>query len=389
MESTLRRTWAEIDLDHLTHNFELIRRQVGEKTKLLGVVKADAYGHGALRVAKRLEQIGASYLAVSNVDEAEELRKGGVALPILILGYTPVDQTEQLLALDVTQAVQSLEIARAFDEAASRCGKRLRVHLKLDTGMGRLGFLCDETHYDESLRAVLEILRLPHLEVEGAFTHFAVSDEKASECREFTALQFARFDRMTREAEERGGFRFALRHCCNSGGIAYHPQYACDMVRCGILLYGCGAMAEEMGMRPVMTLKTSVSTVKEFSPGTSISYGRRYYTPRASRIAVLPIGYADGLPRALSGKLTVFTPCGPARQVGTICMDMCMVDVTELPDVGPGDEIEIFGAHQPADTAAGLAGTISYELLSVVSKRVPRYYYLGGACVDYNLQLLG
>jgi alanine racemase len=389
MESTLRRTWAEINLDHLTDNFNAIRRQVGEKTRMMGVVKADAYGHGALRVARHLQKIGADYLAVSNMDEAEELRSGDVTLPILILGFTPAEQAEHILRLHVTQAVPNLMIARAYDEAAGRRGEKMKVHLKLDTGMGRLGFLCDEAHFEQSLQEVLEILHLPHLEVEGVFTHFSVADEEDAESEAFTRLQFARFSRMVAAAEERGSFRFALRHCCNGGGIACYPEYACDMVRCGILLYGSGPMDGRLGLKPVMTLKTSVSTIKDFDSGMSVSYGRRYVTHRAERIAVLPIGYADGLPRALSGRLRVLTPYGEAPQVGSICMDMCMVDVTELPDVGPGDEIEIFGAHQPADTAAGLAGTISYELLSAVSKRVPRYYYLGGACVDYNLQLLG
>lgn len=388
MESTLRRTWAEIHLDHLTDNFNAIRRRVGAQTKLLGVVKADGYGHGALRIARQLQEIGADYLAVSNIDEAEELRVGGVTLPILLLGFTPADQAEHILLLDVTQTVPNLEIARAYDEAAGRRGKKMRVHLKLDTGMGRLGFLCDEAHFEQSLDEVLQILRLPHLEIEGIFTHFSVADEPAPACREFTDLQFARFSRFVAAAQERGNFRFALRHCCNAGGIACYPEYACDMVRCGILLYGSGPMAERMGLKPVMTLKTSVSTIKDFAPGASVSYGRKYFTDRVQRIAVLPIGYADGLLRALSGKLQVLTPYGAAEQVGAICMDMCMVDVTDLPELKSGDEVEIFGEHQLAETAARLAGTICYELLCAVSKRVPRYYYRDGACIDYNLQLL-
>ena len=389
MESTLKRTWAEISLDNLTHNFETIRRQVGPKAKLLGVVKADAYGHGAVRVAKHLERLGAGYLAVSNLDECEELRVNGITLPILMLGFTPADQAERILKNDMTQAVPNLAIAEAYSSAAVHAGGTMKVHIKLDTGMGRLGFQCDDAHFDASLCDILKILTLPGLDVEGVFTHFCVSDEAADECVEFTKVQHDRFLRMIDAVETQGNFRFRLHHCCNAGGIASYPEWAWDMVRCGIILYGTGDLAERMGMKPVMTVKTTVSTIKDFDPDTSISYGRQFFTTRPSCIAVLPIGYADGLFRALSGKLRVLTPYGEAQQVGRICMDMCMIDVTDLPQLKVGDEIEVFGEHQLIETAAKQCGTISYELLCAVSKRVPRYYYLGGKCVDRNLQLLG
>ncbi|MDY4396101.1 MAG: alanine racemase [Oscillospiraceae bacterium] len=389
MESTLKRTWTEVNLDHLTHNFETIRKQVGQGAKLLGVVKADAYGHGAVRVAKHLEKIGAGYLAVSNIDECEELRVNGVTLPILMLGFTPADQVERILKNDMTQALPNLAIAEAYSAAAVRACKTMKVHIKLDTGMGRLGFQCDEAHFDESLRDILQILALPGLDVEGVFTHFCVSDEAAEDCVVFTNIQHDRFLRMIDAVETQGHFKFRLHHCCNAGGIASYPEWAWDMVRCGIILYGTGDLAEKMGMKPVMTVKTTVSTIKGFDPDTSISYGRRFFTTRPSRIAVLPIGYADGLFRALSGKLRVLTPYGEAQQVGRICMDMCMIDVTDLPQLKVGDEIEVFGEHELIETAAKQCGTISYELLCAVSKRVPRYYYLGGKCVDHNLQLLG
>jgi len=389
MESTLKRTWAEISLDNLTHNFETIRRQVGPKAKLLGVVKADAYGHGAVRVAKHLERLGAGYLAVSNLDECEELRVNGITLPILMLGFTPADQAGRILKNDMTQAVPNLAIAEAYSSAAVHAGGTMKDHIKLDTGMGRLGFQCDDAHFDASLRDILKILALPGLDVEGVFTHFCVSDEAADECVEFTKVQHNRFLRMIDAVETQGNFRFRLHHCCNAGGIASYPEWAWDMVRCGIILYGTGDLAERMGMKPVMTVKTTVSTIKDFDPDTSISYGRQFFTTRPSRIAVLPIGYADGLFRALSGKLRVLTPYGEAQQVGRICMDMCMIDVTDLPQLKVGDEIEVFGEHQLIETAAKQCGTISYELLCAVSKRVPRYYYLGGKCVDRNLQLLG
>ena len=388
MESTLKRTWAEISLDNLTHNFETIRRQVGPKAKLLGVVKADAYGHGAVRVAKHLERLGAGYLAVSNLDECEELRVNGITLPILMLGFTPADQAERILKNDMTQAVPNLAIAEAYSSAAVHAGGTMKIHIKLDTGMGRLGFQCADAHFDASLRDILKILALPGLDVEGVFTHFCVSDEAADECVEFTKIQHDRFLRMIDAVETQGNFRFRLHHCCNAGGIASYPEWAWDMVRCGIILYGTGDLAERMGMKPVMTVKTTVSTIKDFDPDTSISYGRQFFTTRPSRIAVLPIGYADGLFRALSGKLRVLTPYGEAQQVGRICMDMCMIDVTDLPQVKSGDEVEIFGEHILCADDAALCDTIPYELMCAVSKRVPRVYRLNGVPVDKNLQPL-
>ena len=389
MESTLKRTWAEISLDNLTHNFETIRRWVGPGTKLLGVVKADAYGHGAVRVAKHLEKLGADYLAVSNLDECEELRANGVAMPILMLGITPADQAGRILKNDMTQAVTELAAAETYSTAAVRAGRTMKVHIKLDTGMGRLGFQCDDAHFEASLRDILKVLELPGLDVEGVFTHFCVSDEDADECVAFTRVQHERFLRMIDAAETRGRFKFRLHHCCNAGGIANYSEWAGDMVRCGILLYGTGELAERLGMKPVMAVKTTVSAIRDVAPDTSVSYGRQFFTTRPSRIAVLPIGYADGLFRALSNRLEVLTPYGTARQVGRICMDMCMIDATDLPQLRAGDEIEVFGERQLIETAARQCGTISYELLCAVSKRVPRYYYLNGRCVDHNLQLLG
>ncbi len=378
METPLKRTWAEIDLDALGYNYNVIRRQVGPEARLLGVVKADAYGHGAVRVAKKLAELGAAYLAVSNVEEAVQLREGGISLPILMLGFTPADQAERILRLNMTQAAPELAIARAYDEAAARAGQKMKVHIKLDTGMGRIGFPCDESHFDRSLQEIRELLELKNLDVEGVFTHFAVSDEDAPEDVAFTREQHRRFLRMIEAVESAGSFRFRLHHCCNAGGIASYPEWAWDMVRCGIILYGTGGLAERLGMRPVMTLKTVVSEVRELDAGVPISYGRTFYTERPSRIAVLPIGYADGLHRALSNRLTVRTPYGDAPQVGRICMDMCMIDATELPQLRSGDEVEIFGAHLPCEAAAQACGTISYELLCAVSRRVPRIYRDGG-----------
>ncbi|MGN8889939.1 alanine racemase [Dysosmobacter sp. HCP28S3_G4] len=389
MDTILRRTWAEIDLDRLADNYEKLRHQMGPEAKYLGVVKADAYGHGAVMTAKKLEKLGADYLAVSNVEEAEELRHHGVGLPILLLGYTPAEMTETLVDNNVTQDVPSLEMARAYSQEARRCCRTLRVHLKLDTGMGRLGFQCDEAHFDRSLREILEAVRLPNLEWEGVFMHFCVSDEpEKPESAAFTRLQYDRFCRMIRAVEEGAGMKFAIRHCCNSGGVLFYPEYALDMCRPGIVLYGTEKMSVDFGLKPVMTLKSTIGPIKEYAPDTSVSYGRTYVTGEKRRIGVVPVGYADGLPRTLSNRWSLMTKDGPAPIRGRICMDMCMVDLTDLPNVRTGDEVVVFGDGNPVEDMAEAVGTITYELLCAVSKRVPRVYIENGRVVDRHLQLM-
>lgn len=389
MEKFLRRTWAEIDLDALAHNYRTIRERMGPKSKYLGVVKADAYGHGAVWVAKKLERLGAEYLGVSNLEEAQELRHHGLTLPILLLGYTPADMTEALIDSRVTQDVPSLEMARAYSAQAAACGKTLTVHLKLDTGMGRLGFRCDEASFQQSLEEILEALKLPNLAWEGVFMHFCVSDEpdKASS-REFTRAQYDRFSHMVSEVESRAGIKFPIHHCCNSGGVAFYPEYAWDMCRPGVILFGTEPMSRTLGLKPVMTLKTTVGPVKDYAPETSVSYGRTYFTAGEQRIGVLPIGYADGLQRCLSNNWEMLTPKGPAKIRGRVCMDMCMVDLTDLPGVHTGDEVEVFGPNNPVEKMAEAAGTITYELTCDISKRVPRVYLENGEMTDRHLQLL-
>ena len=386
MESTLRRTWAEIDLDALEHNYHALRKQMGPKSRFLGVVKADAYGHGAIEASRALAELGAEYLAISNIDEARELRHHGITLPILQLGLTPVDQTAEVIANNVTQAVWNEKVAEAFSAEAVRAGGRMKAHIKLDTGMSRLGFQCDEDHFAASVDAICRACALPGLDVEGVFTHFAVSDEDAEEHRAYTMLQHDRFTAMIAALAERG-VRFRICHCANSGATVSYPQFAHDMFRPGIIMYGIGDQADVLGLKPLMTLKTTVGTIKEYAPGTTISYGRTFRADRPSRVGVLPIGYADGFHRALSNKWRVWTPGGCAPIVGRICMDMCMVDLTDLPEVQEGDEVEVYGPHNSVTEAAHLAGTISYELTCAVSKRVPRIYYRHGQEIARELLL--
>lgn len=388
MDSTLKRTWAEIDLDALAYNYRVLRNWMGSASRFLGVVKADAYGHGAVEVARTLESLGAEYLAVSNLDEALELRQGGIRLPILQLGITPADQTAQALACQVTQAVWSEAAALSFSEEARKADGKLKVHIKLDTGMSRLGFPCDEGQFDRSLEAICRVWALPGLEVEGIFTHFAVSDETGEASKAYTTLQYRRFSNML-DALKARGIVPGICHCANSGAVAGYPQYACDMFRPGIISYGIGHQAALLGLRPVMTLKTVIGAVRELPADTAVSYGCTYRTMRPSRVGILPIGYADGLHRVLSNRWQVWTPSGSAPIIGRICMDMCMCDLTDLPDISVGSEAEVYGPHNSVNAAAALAGTISYELTCAVSKRVPRIYYRGGEEIGRELLLRG
>lgn len=377
MKSTLRRTWAEIDLDALACNYQMLCAHMGDSTGFLGVVKGDAYGHGAIQISKLLQEMGTRYLAVSSVDEACELRLGGIRVPILLLGITPANQAEILREFGLTQAVYNEEMAAKLSSAALTAGGKVKVHIKLDTGMSRLGLLCDEDHFKDTVETICRISMFPGLEVEGIFTHFAASDEPAQSSREYTLLQHERFRKMLHTLEKQGiTFRFC--HCANSGATANYPQFGYDLFRPGILTYGIGVDAAKLGLKPVMTLKSVIGTEKEYPQGTSIGYGRTYTTDRPMRVGILPVGYADGLHRSLSNCWQVWTLYGTAPIVGRICMDMCMIDLTDLPEVREGMEVEIFGPHNSVDAAAEKAGTISYELTCDITKRVPRIYCRNG-----------
>ncbi len=387
MESTLKRTWAEIDLDAIAHNYRQLRRHVGENVKFLGVVKADAYGHGAVHISRVLQNEGADYLAVSSADEAMELRQNGITMPILILGHTPKEQVGRLIDGHITQAVTCQAKALEYSAEAVKHGGILTVHIKVDTGMSRLGYLCAGEHFASGVENICADCALPGLNAEGIFTHFAVADEPDEDSVAYTGAQLALFRRVIAAAEEKRGTKFALHHCANSGAVACYPESYMDMVRPGLLLYGCGEYAARLGLIPAMTLKTTVSTIKTYAPGTDISYGRIYTTDRTTRMGVVPYGYADGFFRTLSDRCAFLTADGPAPQRGRICMDMCMVDLTDCPRVQVGDELEIFGANSSVNDLARLAGTIPYELTCAVSKRVPRVYLQDGKTVDRELLL--
>ena len=380
---TLKRTWAEVSLDNLEHNYRAIKNHIPEGCRFLGVMKADAYGHGAVPLSHALCELGAEYLAVSNLEEAIQLRRGGVRAPMLILGYTPASFADTMVFVDITQEVHSLEYAKELDTALAGTNYILNVHLKLDTGMTRIGFFAYD--HERTLPELLEVCGLPHLHVEGVFTHFCVADSKAPEDEAFTRTQYARFTAML-DALAAHGIRPELRHCASSGATILYPELALDMVRPGIATYGHAPSEDAEGildLRPLMTVRTTVAQLREIPAGTSISYGRTYTAERDMRVAVLPIGYADGLLRGLSGKVSFRIRGRMARSVGRICMDMCMVDVSEIPGIRVGDEAALFGYDTdgtllPCERIAQQAGTISYEILCGISKRIPRIYMQDG-----------
>ena len=380
---TLKRTWAEVSLDNLEHNYRAIKNHIPEGCRFLGVMKADAYGHGAVPLSHALCELGAEYLAVSNLEEAIQLRRGGVRAPMLILGYTPASFADTMVFMDITQEVHSLEYAKELDTALAGTNYILNVHLKLDTGMTRIGFFAYD--HERTLPELLEVCGLPHLHVEGVFTHFCVADSKAPEDEAFTRTQYARFTAML-DALAAHGIRPELRHCASSGATILYPELALDMVRPGIATYGHAPSEDAEGildLRPLMTVRTTVAQLREIPAGTSISYGRTYTAERDMRVAVLPIGYADGLLRGLSGKVSFRIRGRMARSVGRICMDMCMVDVSEIPGIRVGDEAALCGYDTdgtllPCERIAQQAGTISYEILCGISKRIPRIYMQDG-----------
>ena len=370
MDRRKMRCWAEISLDNFEHNCRNMKARLPDGCRFLGVVKANAYGHGAVKVSQRLEKAGADYLAVAYLEEAIELREAGIKLPILILGRTDPRYASDVVEYALTQAVTDLETAKAYSRAACEEGRPMLCHLKLDTGMGRLGF--SAVRDGDKLA---EAASLAGLDIEGAFTHFAVSDE---DDEEYTRAQFERFQAAAASVERASGKLLKIKHCTNSGAMIKYPWTYCDMVRPGILLYGYYPCDETNGIdvRPCMSLKARVVQVKDMKKGESVSYGRNWTAPRDSLVAVLSAGYADGLPRAASGKADVMIRGKRAPLVGNICMDMVMADVTQIPDCAPGDEVTFFGEGFAGslDALARSAGTITYELLCAVSERVPRIY---------------
>lgn len=377
MEIFHKRTWAEIDLDAAERNLNILKGFIDkEKTRPSCVLKAFGYGHGDAVLMKLYQSLGVDFFAVSNIDEAIGLRKNGCTGDILILGYTDAAYAAELAEYDIIQAAVSAEYARELSAAAE---KPVRVHIKLDTGMGRIGLIAKDR--EKCLEEIAQIKKLPKLVPEGIFTHFAVADSLEEESCGYTDMQKELFFSI---AEEAGGFKEV--HCLNSAGAELHYDSRSTLARFGILLYGLNpdtSLEMPKGIEPVMEVKTVIGYIKELHKGDCVSYGRTFTAQRDMRAATLPIGYADGYPRLLSNRGEVII-CGKrAKILGRVCMDQMIVDITDIPEAKIGTEVTVFGRGEiTADDIAALCGSIGYEIICAVSPRVPRVYLKDGKIVD-------
>ena len=380
MKSYLRRTWAEVDIDALKHNFDIIRAKADPKARIICVIKADAYGHGAVFLGKLYEKMGADGFAVSNIEEAMQLRENGIHLPVLILGFTPATLAAELAENNISQAVFSPEYARELSEQAVLQNVSVKIHIKLDTGMSRIGFMYQNTSRDSSsLQQIEAACRLPNLIPEGIFTHFAVADE-AENGKQATEHQIDCFCHAVEQLKQ-DGICFAVTHCSNSGAIIDYPQAHLNAVRAGIILYGLSPsdkLCGKLDLRPVMRIKSVIAQVKTVEPGTPVSYGGTFVTDKQLKIATVPIGYADGYTRSLSNRAYMTVKGQKAPIIGRVCMDQLMLDVSGIADVQSGDEVTVIGDGSDGsltfDDIAAMTGTINYEVVCLVGKRVPRVY---------------
>lgn len=375
------RVLAIVDLDAIASNIKNIRAKVDKNSGIIGIIKADAYGHGSVETAKVLLDNGADWLAVAVVDEGLNLRKNGITAPILLLGYTPELRLNDVINNGFIQTVYSYDTAKKLSEAASALGKKAVIHIKIDTGMGRIGYRVNEESADE----IVKISKLPNIDVNGMFTHFSTADEAD---KSYTLEQYNKFVKMNDMLEERG-LHIPVKHAANSAAIMDFDNMMFNMVRPGIILYGAypsdEVKKENLLLSPAMSIKTHVSYVKDVNEGDSISYGRKYTAPSKRRIATIPVGYADGFIRAYSkgGKVLVRGEYAPI--VGRICMDQFMVDVTDIDGVEVNDEVVLMGRQGDkeitADFIASVLDTINYEVFCTLSKRVPRQYIQNGKIV--------
>jgi alanine racemase len=380
MENQHHLTWAEVDLDAIAHNARGLKERAGEGTELMAVVKANAYGHGAVPVARTALENGASHLAVNRTLEGVELRQAGLTAPILILGYSLPSDAETIVRWDLTPTVTTVEGALALSAMSDRQGKVTPVHVKVDTGMGRFGLLPDEV-----VPFVRRIAELPGLKLEGLFTHFAVADLAD---KTYTGRQFDRYMQVAQQLEE-AGFTLPLKHVANSATNLDLPEMHLDVVRCGIALYGLRPSDEvepAIPLKPAMALKSRVARVRTLPPGSSISYGCTYTTTRPTPVALVPVGYGDGYHRILSNQGSVLIGGKRAPIVGRVCMDQFVVDTTGIEGVRQGDEVVVFGRQGEeeisAEEVAALAGTINYEVVTSILPRVTRVYLKGGQVVE-------
>jgi len=373
MEKIMRPVWAEIDLDAIAYNTKNIKKLIGDK-ELIAIVKADCYGHGAVDVVPTFLENGASRLAVAMLTEGIELRENNINAPIVILGYTPLYLGEEIINYDIEQTVYDLDYAKELSEIALSLNKRAKIHIAIDTGMGRIGFLpCSET-----IKTITEICTLKGLEVVGIFSHFSTSDEKD---KSYTKEQLLEFTKVMENLKALG-IQIPLKHLSNSGAIIDMPETYLNAVRPGIILYGYypsnEVFKDNLSIKPALTLKTKIGHVKELDEDMYIGYGKTFKTNKKTIVATLPIGYGDGYPRALAENAKIIVNGKFAKILGKICMDQCMIDVTDIENVETGDEVIILGEEGDlkfnADDIAGALGTINYEILCMLKSRIPRVY---------------
>lgn len=372
--SEIRPVRLEINLDNLRNNIQEIRRHVGNDTLIMATVKANAYGHGAEICGKLFLENGADMLGVSVLSEGAALRNVGVDAPILLLNFTPSSQYKELLEYDLIQTIFKYNDAKLLSEEAAKLGKKAKIHIKIDSGMNRIGFLSNES----SVESIVNITKLPNIEVEGIYTHFSNADESD---KSHTRKQFENFKWVIDRLEELN-INIPTKHAANSAAILDLPEYKLDMVRPGIILYGHYPSefvnTEIIDVKPAMTLKSGISNIKEVEKGEGIGYGQTFITERKSKIATLPIGYADGYSRMLSNKAYVSINNKRVKIVGNICMDQLMIDITGIDGVDLSDEVILFGYDHNSipqvEELAEILGTITYEVLCMISMRVPRIY---------------
>ncbi|MGL6104712.1 alanine racemase [Romboutsia sp.] len=377
-------TWAEINLDNIKFNLNNIKKLLKEDTKICGVIKANAYGHGAVKVAEILENEKVDYLAVARLEEAIELRQNDIKLPILCLGYVPEESLEIAIKNNIILTVYSLEMAQKIDNIGKCIKQKTLVHIKIDTGMARIGFMADEL----AIKDIVQICKLEFVEVEGIYTHFATADEKD---KNFTYIQAKRFKYMV-ESLESIGINIPIKHVSNSAATMDLADLKFDMVRCGIVLYGHypseDVIKENLILKPAMTLKTRIAHIKDVTPHTGISYGLKYEAEHIEKIVTLPIGYADGFTR-MQKNPKVYIKGQLFDVVGRICMDQCMVKIDKEINIKIGDEVIIFGdVENNVQNIATDLNTINYEVLCMVSRRVDRVYMEKDAILQVDSYLV-
>ncbi len=375
-----QRGYVEINLDGIVENMCSMKRHIGAHTKMLGVVKADGYGHGSVPIARCLEELDFLYgFAVATVEEACRLRRAGIKKPILILGYAFPDSYEMLARWEIRPAVFREDSLKALSQGAKAAGKRLKVHVKVDTGMSRIGITPD----DAGLSFVRRLSMEPGIEIEGIFTHFAKADTRD---KTSARQQLGIFQDFLKRIEEELGIKIPIKHCSNSAGILELPEADMDLVRAGIALYGLypsGEMRRDVvPLRPALSWYSTVIYLKTIQKGQSVGYGSTFTAKRDTRVATIPMGYADGYPRSLSGKGYVLIRGRKAPILGRICMDQFMADVSEIPEAAEGDRVTLIGfdgrEQISAEELGELSGRFHYELVCDIGKRIPRVYLQGG-----------